>query len=133
MESETWRTVLQFLGPARFLQAAFSKEVGALYRECFEQTTSNKMCAWAAEHGHMHLLQWARANDCPWNAMTCEIAARGGHLELLQWARAMAATGIAGPVQMQRKVATWSFCSGPEQMAAIGIDGPVPMQQKMVI
>ena len=34
------------------------------------------------------LLQWARAQGCPWNEATCEAAARGGHLQTLQWARA---------------------------------------------
>eukprot|EP01044_Picomonas_judraskeda_P049315 COSAG03_NODE_28975_length_192_cov_10.784946_1_plen_47_part_10 len=36
----------------------------------------------------MELLQWARANGCEWNAITCSAAAAGGHLEVLQWARA---------------------------------------------
>ena len=34
------------------------------------------------------LLQWARENGCPWDAISCAAAARGGHLETLQWARA---------------------------------------------
>jgi hypothetical protein len=34
------------------------------------------------------VLQWARANGCPWDAATCAWAAEGGHLEVLQWARA---------------------------------------------
>ena len=38
--------------------------------------------------GHFQVLQWARANGCPWNAKTCEQAAMGGHLEILQWAHA---------------------------------------------
>ena len=33
------------------------------------------------------MLQWARANGCPWNEWTCTAAAKGGHLEVLQWAR----------------------------------------------
>jgi hypothetical protein len=32
------------------------------------------------------VLQWARANGCPWDAKTCAETAFGGHLELLQWA-----------------------------------------------
>ena len=36
----------------------------------------------------MAVLQWARANGCPWNEDTCSAAAKNGHLELLQWARA---------------------------------------------
>jgi hypothetical protein len=34
------------------------------------------------------VLQWARANGCPWDAGTCTGAALRGHLEVLQWARA---------------------------------------------
>ena len=33
------------------------------------------------------MLKWARANDCPWDRLTCAHAARGGHLEVLKWAR----------------------------------------------
>ena len=34
------------------------------------------------------MLQWARANGCPWNKWTCMYAAQGGYLEVLQWLRA---------------------------------------------
>ena len=34
------------------------------------------------------MLQWARANGCPWDEETCSTAARGGQLEVLQWLRA---------------------------------------------
>jgi hypothetical protein len=46
------------------------------------------ICAQAAKAGHLEILQWARANGCPWNEETCAGAARCGHLEVLQWARA---------------------------------------------
>ena len=42
----------------------------------------------AAMGGHLEVLQWARANGCPWDEKTCMHAAEGGHLEVLQWARA---------------------------------------------
>lgn len=45
-------------------------------------------CAWAARFGNLEALQWLRANGCPWNKYTCNWAARYGHLEVLQWARA---------------------------------------------
>ena len=41
----------------------------------------------AAKGGHLEVLKWARANDCPWGALTCAWAAKCGHLEVLQWAR----------------------------------------------
>jgi hypothetical protein len=44
-------------------------------------------CAYAAEGGHLKVLQWARHHDCPWDSDTCAFAAEGGHLDLLKWAR----------------------------------------------
>jgi len=43
-------------------------------------------CANAARGGHLTVLH--RANGCPWDEMTCANAARGGHLTVLQWVRA---------------------------------------------
>ena len=34
------------------------------------------------------MLQWARANGCPWDVHTCDLAVTGGHLAVLQWAMA---------------------------------------------
>ena len=34
------------------------------------------------------VLQWARANSCPWDENTCSCAAGHGQLEVLQWTRA---------------------------------------------
>ena len=39
-------------------------------------------------NGHLEVLQWARANGCDWDSLTCTYAAANGHLEVLQWARA---------------------------------------------
>ena len=44
-------------------------------------------CTYAAEGGHLPVLQWARQNGCPWDTRTCSSAAYGGHLSVLQWAR----------------------------------------------
>src|SRR3546814_2032750 len=41
----------------------------------------------SAGGGHLEVLHWARANNCPWDEYTCATAAKGGHLEVLQWAR----------------------------------------------
>jgi hypothetical protein len=40
----------------------------------------------AAQNGHLHILQWARANECDWDGETCAMAAQNGHLHILQWA-----------------------------------------------
>ena len=47
-------------------------------------------CSYAAYYGHLAVLQWARANGCPWDRYTYRNAALGGHLEMLQW---LCATG----------------------------------------
>jgi hypothetical protein len=46
------------------------------------------LCEAAARFGQLEVLQWARANGCPWAEGTCARAAGGGHLEVLQWLRA---------------------------------------------
>ena len=37
---------------------------------------------------HLKVLQWARAQRCPWGAETYAAAAKNGHLDVLKWARA---------------------------------------------
>ena len=46
-------------------------------------------CAYAAQTGHLNVLQWARAQvpPCPWDKLTCTKTAEKGHLNILQWAR----------------------------------------------
>jgi len=54
----------------------------------FDFSNSLNICFNAAKGGQLHVLQWARANGCPWNIYICSQAAKGGHLHVLQWARA---------------------------------------------
>jgi murein DD-endopeptidase MepM/ murein hydrolase activator NlpD len=49
--------------------------------------TTNGSFAGMGAHLHLELLQWARAQGCPWDEEICALAAEGGHLEILQWAR----------------------------------------------
>jgi len=44
--------------------------------------------AFAGRNGHLELLKWARANQRPRNEMPCASAAENGHLQSLKWARA---------------------------------------------
>ncbi|CAN0422812.1 unnamed protein product, partial [Scytosiphon promiscuus] len=37
-------------------------------------------CSSAARNGHLEVLQWLRANDCPWDETACSEAAWNGHL-----------------------------------------------------
>ena len=39
----------------------------------------------AAQEGHLEVLQWARAQRCPWDKSTCAWAAAFGRLAVLQW------------------------------------------------
>ena len=44
-------------------------------------------CAEAAYGGNLELLRWLRGEGCPWNWNTCFWAVNQGHLEVLRWAR----------------------------------------------
>jgi hypothetical protein len=46
------------------------------------------LCQAAAKGGHLEVLQWARANGCPWDNYTLINARHAGHLELVNWATA---------------------------------------------
>ena len=41
----------------------------------------------AAGSGNLELVQWLRANGCPWDYVTCAYAVDKGHVETLRWAR----------------------------------------------
>ena len=75
------------LGYVSLLKDRHSRGVLTSKRYLCEAAARSGTCACAAEGGHLEVLQWARENDCPWDASTCENAAEGGHLEVLQWAR----------------------------------------------
>ena len=75
-------------GPTRLLLSDF-----VVSKEMLQWARANG-CPWneytsyyAATAGKLEVLQWARENGCPWDAGTCRAAAEGGHLEMLQWAR----------------------------------------------
>jgi hypothetical protein len=48
---------------------------------------TSRLCARAAEVGHLETLKWLRSERFPWDEETCARAALGGHLEVLEWAR----------------------------------------------
>jgi hypothetical protein len=45
------------------------------------------LCDSAARGGQMDVVQWLRAEGCPWSRQMCGKAVEGGHLEVLQWVR----------------------------------------------
>ena len=55
-------------------------------------------CAFAAVNGELAVLQWLRAKGCPWNELTCSKAAERGHQEVLQWALANGCPSPTSPV-----------------------------------
>ena len=54
----------------------------------FLRYKSSMVCLLAAGRGYLNVLQWARANGCPWDSTICCSAAGMGHFDVLQWARA---------------------------------------------
>eukprot|EP00953_Heterococcus_sp_UTEX-ZZ885_P029749 15775-Heterococcus_DN1.PRE.1 len=42
---------------------------------------------YAARGGHLHVCQYLRAEQCPWDTMACHSAACEGHLCTLRWLR----------------------------------------------
>ena len=43
-------------------------------------------CRYVASCGHLNILQWLRARDCPWGSNTLEFARYNGHAHVVQWA-----------------------------------------------
>ena len=92
-----------------------------LRREGHPWNTEVQQCgAWA---GHLHVLQYALAQGCPWSWDVCEAAARhGGHTEVVDWAVRMRdadrceAYGNGGSMEESSGVAS----SGPAAAAATG-------------
>lgn len=47
----------------------------------------SEVCQAAAWAGHLAVLRWARANDCPWSwRIVAAAAALGGNAAILRWA-----------------------------------------------
>ena len=40
----------------------------------------------AAMSGNLELVQWLRAEGCPWDHLVCDFAVDTGHVEVLRWA-----------------------------------------------
>ena len=52
----------------------------------------------AAEGGHLEVLQWARANGCPWDRDTIRLARANGHDDVVIWAKA---NGAPDPIDYE--------------------------------
>ena len=83
-ESVDANALFPLAATCRALRAAVAARCPALGRDGTRTTTSARYA-----YGHsVALAAWARANGCTWGERTCALAARGGHLHVLQWARA---------------------------------------------
>ena len=56
----------------------------------------------AAHSGNLGLVQWLRAEGCPWDNWTCFTAIRSGRVEVLRWGRENGCRGTAGSGPRQR-------------------------------
>ena len=89
-----------------------------------------KLTQAAARGGQLHVLQWLRAQGCPWSTDTFSSAARRGHLEILQWLRAAGCdwdqpsslTAMAAAMGGQLGVLQWLREQGCEWNAATSIE-----------
>src|SRR5690349_14049438 len=68
--------------------------------------------------GYLEVLQWARANGCPWDERTCLNAAADGHLEVLSGHVPMDIHGTSTPVPGLLPAGISRCCNGPSQMVA---------------
>ena len=91
-----WRDVLAAwrgrapLGVVRKLQtpmvvAALTVPLATWARAC-GCPWDERTCYFAAEGGHLEILQWARENGCPWDSDTCGSAEATDNEEVLEWA-----------------------------------------------
>jgi len=46
----------------------------------------NKICAKAAQGGHLDILKYLHENGCPWDNKTCENAMQYNHMDVLEYA-----------------------------------------------
>jgi hypothetical protein len=67
-------------------QLTWLRAHGSAWETC--KGDGKDLCSIAASGGHLAVLEWARADGCPWDTHTCSKAAAKGHLHVLQWARA---------------------------------------------
>ncbi len=67
-------------------------------------------CLLAVHRGHLEVLQWARADGCPWDSRTSASAAEGGHLE-------------ASPVGARQRLSIRHYVAPPEQRRSTGSAG----------
>ena len=78
------------------------------------------LSALAAMRGKLVSLKCLRANWCLWYSDTCQWAADGGHLEVLQWAHQNGCPWSHRRALPRRDRATWRFSSGRVRTSARG-------------
>ena len=81
------KRVLHVAACQGYLQV-FEKYWSQVPQEKLSKLWDEETCGWAARGGHLEVIKWLRAKECPWGIPTSLMAAEGGHLEVLQWMRA---------------------------------------------
>lgn len=64
------------------------------HRDLLEWAHRDRGCSWngltpatAAQHGHLHIVQWVVAQGCSWDQRTIVNASKHGHRHVAEWAR----------------------------------------------
>ena len=75
-----WKAIVDgsFKKPTLILKRVSVESVNLLKWSMVDLPWNEETCARAAKKGHLEVLQWARANGCPWDRYTCSWAAEGG-------------------------------------------------------
>ena len=66
----------------------------------FEKFVKDHVCELAALNGHLSTLQWARANQCPWDQETCINACEINNTEILEWILDNGWVGDCSPIAL---------------------------------
>ena len=83
---EVVKRVLYVAAGQGYLQV-FEKYWSQGPQEKLRKVSDERTCGWAAYGGHLEVMKWLRAKECPWGIPTSIMAACGGHLKVLQWMR----------------------------------------------
>lgn len=74
------------LAPKLGLEAVMGGSVNVLEWLWDNDWDLSKTCYFAACHGQLEILKWARDRGLPWNEFVCQVAAQNGRLTALKWA-----------------------------------------------
>jgi hypothetical protein len=68
------------------LKWALKNHCDKVWAKKYNSPGKKLLCAYAAKHGNLAVLQWLRLKKHPWDERTCSYAAMGGSVEALKYA-----------------------------------------------